>query len=250
MRVVGRSAKELAPSNVATDEAHLEEHQLTPGLDDGRVTARTILYGVLQHESAEKSAHETIGAEPERWSSTAQLTVEYETIAQTAQRDRFANAVPASGLDASRATAVVGGDALGSLVAQLRRRKVDGHQPQQLLSPAVWARGLDGAEDRAAVLAARLAKLTAARSGGTRPGRRPWYVAGLIPEAIGAMPADMRRALTELRDSTEQRATALAGQATQEDQPWVRRLGPPPADPARRAAWEQQVRTIVAYRDR
>ncbi|MGI8493619.1 MAG: hypothetical protein ACR2NJ_12880 [Acidimicrobiales bacterium] len=30
----------------------------------------------------------------------------------------------------------------------------------------------------------------------------------------------------------------------------MRRLGPPPTDPARRAAWEQHVRTIAAYRDR
>ena len=30
----------------------------------------------------------------------------------------------------------------------------------------------------------------------------------------------------------------------------MRRLGPPPTDPARRPAWEQQVSTIAAYRDR
>ncbi len=43
--------------------------------------------------------------------------------------------VAASGLDASRATAVVGGDSFGSLVAQLRRSEVDGHQPEQLSKP-------------------------------------------------------------------------------------------------------------------
>lgn len=90
----------------------------------------------------------------------------------------------------------------------------------------------------------------AGRSGGTRPRRRPRYVAGLIPEAGGAMPADMSRTLTELRDLIEQRATTLAGQAVQAGQPWVQRLGPPPTDLAQRAAWEQQVRTIAAYRDR
>src|SRR5690606_18833995 len=36
---------------VATDEAHLEAHQQT----DTEVTARTVLYGVLQHEGAERS---------------------------------------------------------------------------------------------------------------------------------------------------------------------------------------------------
>ena len=234
---------------VATDEAHLEEHQRTPGHED-EVTARTILYGVLQHQGAEKSAHETIEAEQEKWSSIGQLAAEYETIAQTAQRDRFANATTRSGLTADQARQVIGGESFGSLIAQLRRTEADGHQPEQLLSRAVRAGGLDDAQDPAAVLAARLAKLTAARSGGTQRRRRPRYVAGLMPEASGAMPADMSRTLTELRDLIEQRATALTMQAIQAGQPWVRRLGPPPTDPARLAVWEQQVRTIVAYRDR
>ena len=234
---------------VATDEAQLEEHQHTPGYEDG-VTAKTILYGVLQHEGAEKSAHETIKAEQEKWSSIAQLAAEYETIAQTAQRDRFATAVANSGLANEQATAVVGGESFGALVAQLRRTEADGDQPRQLLSQAVRAGGLDDANDPAAVLAARLANMVAVRSGGTRPRRRPRYVAGLIPEASGAMPADMHRTLTELQALIEQRATVLAGQAVREGQSWVRRLGPPPADPARRAAWEHEVRTIAAYRDR
>lgn len=234
---------------VATDEAHLEEHQHTPGYED-EVTARTILYGVLQHEGAEKSAHETIEAEQEKWSSIAQLAAEYETIAQTAQRQRFATAVANSGLADEQAKAIVGAESFGSLIAQLRRTEAEGHQPEQLLSRAVRAGGVDDAKDPAAVLAARLAKLTAARSGGTRPRRRPRYVAGLIPQASGTMPADMAQTLGELAELIDQRAAALASHAIQDSQPWVRRLGPPPTDPAQRAVWEQQVRTIAAYRDR
>ena len=234
---------------VATDEDHLEEHQHTPDHGD-EVTARTILYGVLQHEGAEKSAHETIEAEQEKWSSIAQLAAEYETIAQAAQRQRFATAVTTSGLADEQAEAVVGGESFGSLIAQLRRTEADGHHPERLLSRAVLAGGLDDANDPAAVLATRLAKLTAARSGGTRPRRRARYIAGLIPEATGAMPADMHCTLTELQALIEQCATALASQAVQEGRPWVRRLGPPLTDPARRDAWEQRVRTIAAYRDR
>jgi hypothetical protein len=202
---------------VATDEAHLEEHQHTPG-DEDEVTARTILYGVLPHEGAEKSAHETIEAEQEKWSSIAQLAAEYETIAQAAQHQRFATAVAASGLDDEQAKAVVGGESFGSLVAQLRRTEGEGQQPEQLLSRAARAGGLDDAKDPAAVLAARLAKLIAARSGGTRPRRRPRYIAGLVPEATGAMPADMHRTLTELQDLIERRAAVLAGQAVREGQ--------------------------------
>ncbi|HEX5309807.1 MAG TPA: hypothetical protein VFW38_12090 [Solirubrobacteraceae bacterium] len=86
---------------VATDGAHLEEHQHTPGYED-EVTGRTILYDVLQHEGTEKSAHETIEAEQEKWSSIAQLAAEYETIAQAAQHQRFATAVAASGAEVLR----------------------------------------------------------------------------------------------------------------------------------------------------
>ena len=53
--------------------------------------------GVLQHEGAEKSAHETITAEQEKWSSIAQLAAEYETIAQAAQHQRFGTASPYAG---------------------------------------------------------------------------------------------------------------------------------------------------------
>jgi hypothetical protein len=61
------------------------------------------------------------------------------------------------------------------------------------------------------------------------------------------MLADMRRTLTDLADLIERRADALADQAVQERQPWVRRLGPVPADPAPR---QHQVHTLAAYRDR
>jgi hypothetical protein len=66
-----------------------------------------------------------------------QLAAEYETLAQAAQRRRFANAIATSGLDASRATVVVGGESFGSLVAQLRLTAADRHQTEQLLSRAV-----------------------------------------------------------------------------------------------------------------
>ena len=52
---------------------------------------------------------------------------------------------------------------------------------------------------------------------------------------------------TELYALITPRATALTDQASQS---WIRQLGPPPTDLARRATWEQHVRTITTYRDR
>jgi hypothetical protein len=56
----------------------------------------------------------------------------------------------------------------------------------------------------AAVLSTRLAKLAAARFAGTQA-RRPRYVAGLIPQASGTMPADKHQTLG--RDTGLDRAT-------------------------------------------
>jgi len=235
---------------VATDETHLEAHQHTPGFQAGQVTARSILHSVLQHEGAERSAHETIATEQDAWTSIAQLAAEYETIAQAAQHDRYAATVYSSGLDTEQAQAITGAESFGSLVAQLRRMEADGHEPDWSLARVVRAGGLDGAKDPAAVLQARLANLTAARAGGTRPRQRPRYLAGLIPQATGPMPAEMCQTLSELGDLIEQRADALTEHAIQNNQPWIASLGPTPSDPARRATWQQQIRTVAAYRDR
>jgi hypothetical protein len=128
--------------------------------------------------------------------------------------------------------------------------EADGYEPDRSLARVVRAGRLDGAEDPAAVLQARLAKLTAARAGGTRQRQRPRYLAGLIPQATGPMPAEMRRTLSELGGLIEQRADALTEHAIQNNQPWVASLGTTPSDPARRATWQQQIRTVAAYRDR
>src|SRR5699024_5309002 len=96
---------------VALDRAggHAQPH---PG-DDPHATARSVLYGVLQHSGAELSAHEVIVAEQGQWGSIAQLAAEYETIAAAAQHDRWASLVRASGLTAEQAQAAVESEAFG-----------------------------------------------------------------------------------------------------------------------------------------
>ena len=73
-----------------------------PG-DNPDATARSVLYGVLQHVGAERSAHETITAEQDHWGSIAQLAAEYETIAAAAQHDRWATLIRESGLSEEQA---------------------------------------------------------------------------------------------------------------------------------------------------
>ena len=212
-------------------------------------TAKTVLFGVLANSGAELSAHQTIKAEQETWGSLAQLIAEYETIAEVAQRDRWASLLRESGLTSEQAESAIESDAFGPLVVELRRAEANGHNVETLLPAAVVRYGLGGVDDIAAVLRHRVALAT--RNVGAGRGRRPTrLIAGLIPEALGPMAPDMRAALAERRDLIEQRTRSVAVEAIRIKAPWVRSLGEAPSDRHERTRWEQAVVTIAAYRDR
>ena len=115
--------------------------------EDEEVTAKTVLYGVLQHSGAELSAHQTIEAEQERWSSIAQVAAEYETIAAVAQRDRWIGLLEGCGLTDEQVEQVLASDSFGPLTAELRRAEANHHDVERLLPKLVARRSLDDAED-------------------------------------------------------------------------------------------------------
>lgn len=230
---------------VATDQAHLEEHQ-----QDEDVTLTSVLNDVLSHEGAEKSAHETITTEQEAWSSIAHLADQYETIAQAAQAEHVAGLLTGAGLAETLLDETIASESYGSLVAEVRRVAANGHRPQAVLAAVIRAGGLDQADDPAGLLRSRITRLTRARSAGSRTASPARHIAGLIPEATGPMPADMRHALTELRQAIEERANALAHTEVAAAAPWTRRLGPTPTQPRDERRWWRAATTIAAYRDR
>ena len=228
------------------DASHDEPH---PGDGDG-VTGRSVLAGVLQHVGAELSAHETIAVEQEFWGTIAQLAAEYETIAAAAQRDRWAALVRASGLSAEQAEHAIDSDAFGPLAAELRRAEANQHDLEVLLPRLVRARDFDDADEIAAVLRHRLTAATARPVGTGRSRRAPRLIAGLIPEAMGAVADDMRQALDERRDLIDQRADAVLAKAVADGAQWIASLGYAPAAGPGRERWLVAARTIAAYRDR
>lgn len=230
---------------VATDQAHLEEHQ-----QDEPPTARTVLMGVLQHEGAEKSAHETIAAEQATWTSIAHLAHQYETIAQVAQAEQVGALLAGAGLGSELLDEAITSDSYGSLVAEVRRVRANGYRPQSVLKSVIAAGGLDDVDDVASLLRHRITRLTQARSTGSRVAPATTHVAGLIPEATGPMPADMQQALVELRSAIESRADELARADVSAAAPWTRSLGQPPAQATAAARWWRAATTIAAYRDR
>lgn len=220
-----------------------------PG-DNQAATGRRALYGVLQHAGAELSAHETIAAEQETWGSIAQLAAEYETIAAAAQHDRWATLIQNSGLTDTQAADVLASDAFGPLTAELRRAEANHHDVDDLLPRLVKARGLDDAEDVAAVLHHRVAMATARPAGSGRTRKAPRLIAGLVPEATGAMDGDMRQALNERRVLIEARADAVLDRALDKAAPWTAELGPQPAEARKLSTWRRSARVVAAYRDR
>ncbi|WP_136612151.1 MobF family relaxase [Sinomonas albida] len=232
---------------------HVEPHPS----ENPDATARSVLYGVLQHVGAEPSAHEALSAEQEAWGSIAQLAAEYETIAQAAQHDRWAALIRASGLTQGQAEAVIGSEAFGALSAELRRAEANHHDVDRLLPRLVQVRAFEDVEDIAAVIHHRLAGATARPAGATarpagsgRTRKAPLLIVGLIPPADGPMSQDMRDALHERRHLMEARADAVLDTALQDNVPWTRTLGAMPKDAYGRRLWRRRARVVAAYRDR
>ncbi|GAB2493124.1 MobF family relaxase [Promicromonospora xylanilytica] len=226
--------------------------EITPD-DYDDPTPRSILAGIMRTVGAEKAATQVGKDESERWGSVAQLAAEYETLAGAAQRDRWTTLLHHSGLSARDADQVITAPAFGALTAELRRAEADGHDVEQVLPQLVAQRGLDDADDPAAVLHHRLASVTTQpirHDGLTIHRRAPRRIAGLIPEAVGPMTDEYRKALQERAALIEQRVTDLVQRATRDDEPWLAALGPEPGNTGARHTWQTAARMIAAYRDR
>ncbi|GAA2843382.1 conjugative relaxase-like TrwC/TraI family protein [Leucobacter komagatae] len=242
----GRNANHAYVAVDQLDDVHSQPH---PG-DNADATARSVLYGVMQHVGAELSARETITAEQEQWGSIAQLAAEYETIAQAAQYDRWATLLQESGLTPEQSEDVLVSDAYGALSAELRRAEANHHDVDRLLPRLIQARSVEDADDIASVLHARLAKATARPAGSGRARKQPRLIAGLIPHADGTMRPEMRQALNERHELIEQRADALVDQAVDETADWVQPLLPQRQNEHMMIGWRRRARVIAAYRDR
>jgi len=233
---------------VAIDQPDVAHAGPRPG-DNTDATARSILYGVLQHVGAELSAHETLRAEQTEWGSTAQLAAEYETLATAAQHDRWVSLIARSGLSDDLIDRVVNSDAFGALTAELRRAEAHHFDLERLLPRVVAARDFADAQDIAAIIHARLAASNGAQSARGSARRKPRLIAGLIPEAIGQMEPDMRQALSSRRRLLEERASAMLDKALFDGETWTQLLGASPRGSAARA-WRRHASTVAAYRDR
>ncbi|WP_449278958.1 MobF family relaxase [Leucobacter sp. GX24907] len=225
---------------IATDQHHLEEHQHR---DDLHMTARSILYGILQHVGAEPSAHDTITAEQETWGSLAQLAAEYETIAQEAQQHRWTSLLEHGGLTTDVVDELVETESFGILTTELRRLEAAGHDIEQLLPRVVQAGNLDGVDDLGSLLRHRIQKITSTYP--PSPRRATGLIAELVPRATDITDPAMRTALDEREQLMGERLDALTQAAIEQPAPWLPMLGD-----LDQGTLQKMVRVVAAYRDR
>ena len=211
--------------------------------------ARDVLVAVLAREGSEVSAHEAMRRAHAQAEDFAALASEYLTIAREAQHQRFDELLDACGLSEDERASVQSSKAYGPLLAALRDAEARGLEVGPVLPKLVAARTFEDADDVAGVLHARVERW-AATAAGRRPEAKAGLVAGLVPRALGVIDPDMARALHERDEAMERRARELAEQALSEGRAWVRRLGPPPTDPAKRESWVRAVSTVAAFRER
>jgi conjugative relaxase-like TrwC/TraI family protein len=211
-------------------------------------SASEVLTGVLANEGADLSAHETLERAQRQAEDFGVLAAEYETLARAAQQQRWVDLLDRSGLDPERLEQVRQSPAYGPLLAVLRDAEAHGLDVEQTFPGLVATRPLDDAEDPAAVLRDRVDRWAQVVGSSRRASRN--LIAGLIPRAVGLTDPDMARGLEEREEAMQHRARALAEQAIERNQVWVRRLGIAPTDPRAKERWIEAVTTVVAYRDR
>jgi hypothetical protein len=218
----------------------------TPNPDD--ITARTVLFGVLNHSGSSLSAHQTMEAEYAIHGAIDRLAAELETIAADAQRHRFVELLRRSGLTPEQHETVAQSSALGPLMASLGRAEAFHHDLENLVPRVIGQHPLDDADDIAAVLRYRIEQTAASPPRDCR--LAPRLIVGLIPTPLGEMPDQHRQSIDERAKLIEARARSLVAAAVDDGAPWCRELGPPPAEPRARELWVHAAMTVAAYRDR
>jgi hypothetical protein len=237
----GRRSNTVYVAVDQTDPAHAAAFP-----DDREPDARAVLRCALQTSGAEPSAHTAAVQEQNKWGGIAQLAAEYETIADAAIRDRYAQQVAASGVPEEVTEQITANPGFPAAARELSRLEAAGRDTAGLLRESVNL--VARVHDPADALIRFVARERVSHPMAARPRQR--LIAGLIPECATPVAPDMRAALDQRAQLIRQRATRLATHAIQNDEAWLRQLGPRPVDRNGLRRWQSRAVTVVAYRDR
>ncbi|WAX55112.1 relaxase domain-containing protein [Jatrophihabitans cynanchi] len=225
------------------DPDHDTSHGPVPETPVAHVLAR-----VLANRGTDLAAHTTAEQAQREANSLVRLAQEYSTIAKTAEADHWQSLIEGCGVGNDQVVEVLASEAYGPLVAALRTAEARGLDIATALPMLVQARPLADAEDVAAVLHGRVDRwVSSARTGRARA--RDRSIVGLVPRAAHVGDPDMARALDERAAAMEHRAAQLVSRAIERREPWIAALGTPPTEPAPRAQWLREARTVAAFRE-
>jgi hypothetical protein len=175
------------------------------------------------------------------------LAAEYETLRRAAQEQHWDALLERSGLDPVHLEQVSRSEARGPLLAALRKAEALGLDVEGVFPKLVALRSLEGAEDPASVMHARVEDW--AHTVGSRRRTGTGFIAGLVPRAVGVTDPDMVRALVERERTMRRRARELAVDALEHRETWVLQLGAPPVEHVRHERWLEAISTVAAYRE-
>jgi hypothetical protein len=205
---------------------------------------------VLATDGAELSATQTLRQRQDAAASLATLVPLRDTLAAAAARDWWHPLLPACGLDPRQVDAVLASPAAGALFAALDTGADLGCPMPRILRGLLAQRPLDHPDDPvrdlAAVLHARVTdwlQHTETTQAASRRG-----IDALIGHHRRHAPGEpgLHRAVRDVDALVDARLDDLIQRP---DTTWADTLGPPPDDPAGRAAWREHVRTLAAHRD-
>jgi hypothetical protein len=183
--------------------------------------------------------------------SLATLVPIYETIAHTADRDRWTRLLRDTDLEPAALAAVLDSLGYGALVAALRRAEQSGTATDDLLRrvvDTVRSSGAGQAVDPALAAHGRLAADTCADRADA--GEDPAHlVAGLLGAAAPTDDPTISGSLRDLEQLITRRARTLAVQTLRTPPGWARPLGPAPHEHQARRRWLDAVAVVAGYRD-
>jgi conjugative relaxase-like TrwC/TraI family protein len=232
-----------------TNNAYIATHEPAGDLHEPHTpeSMYEVLATVLEQEGIEKSAHETMQSELDNATNLRQLVPIHEHLCQIAAGQRYRATIDTSALDPSARAELRASAAYGPLLAALRRAEAAGLAPDDTFHKAVNQAALDNARNLAAVLHARVERLT---SHADRRRRQPQHlVAGLVRPTTTITDPAFTAPLRELEALISQRADWLAEQAERKSEPWYKTLE---TQLTERMPDESYVliREIAAYRER
>ncbi|MGB6456662.1 MAG: MobF family relaxase [Streptosporangiaceae bacterium] len=204
-----------------------------------RQEAMAVLAGVLSRDGAQLSALQT---QEQTFATAGNLTVlhaQWQAVTSSARAQHWRQVAMRALPESHRGEL---GPQARWLWRTLRTAELAGLDPAQILTTAISQRELTGARDIASVIDARIRR----RIAGMVPLPQPGWCER-IPSAV--LPGH-RQYVADLAAAMDQRTQRIGEYAAEHQPPWaVSALGPAPADPLDRLAWQRKASAIGGYRE-